>query len=591
MHNFQRRGILVKVDNAYYGVGTPTTPVLPSSLRARLEGLSLQCSRLGEDGRVRYHVGHDQRTANLKDMVVYIRTLGNEIQRILDLLVKATARDSEQSMKAWQFDAETITQGLEEAEGLPQLRLAWAQAAAQCGTAIRVYRKYRLRVEALLRTASSDPVLASGHSITTLERADPYHPPGLPADGKEAGRGLPAPVLPCEESSSQAISTRGQPSCSAPANRKDSAAVPWEAQPRDESVVAPTVSELQRPSLGRLRSGKAIRATRQMPCIQRTPSEAAPPCTEGGASHMPDQGPRRRCVNETRLSESPSPYRKSLAEAGTHHTPSPRKRKESTAGVRSRQRYSAASSPAPALEVVEDAREVLQTSASLCQESGGGLLEGVRQSGTMVGAETREFGRLRCVLINTLAQEIIARKVPSPPWPSSPAAAPSPSQSPTSRGQQSARTLCMGDDGGRDRDPRACAEIQVSTQEESSALYPPGSKRLQTSISRAQWRHLHCSGPATTTGLIKTVLALPRVAARSSAKVGGRSKTRNEYIAGTHSQRHCPTSSDSAPTLEPAEDAREMLQAMAALRRVSEERLLEGLRQLGAMGGAKTGEW
>ncbi|KAL1749594.1 hypothetical protein FB107DRAFT_185675, partial [Schizophyllum commune] len=225
-------------DRAYYGVYTPSCPIQPDSLRNRVHGAATCSSSLGKDDLISYESGLGKRKANAIEFAHYLEGLAKEMQPVLDTLVRATVADDERAPEAWQFalEMQKHAHSLKEARSHSDLSFAHVAASRQCARAVGFYRRYRKQAEDLLR-ATPQPELAQRatnppasnvpldqhHSLSTSRKRpwgapDPSicaearpSPPtethrapniasgplrGLPAEGEEVERGLPARAPP-----------------------------------------------------------------------------------------------------------------------------------------------------------------------------------------------------------------------------------------------------------------------------------------------------------------------------------------------------------------------------------------------------------
>ncbi|KAL1687738.1 hypothetical protein GGG16DRAFT_12520, partial [Schizophyllum commune] len=403
-------------DRAYYGVYTPSCPIQPDSLRNRVHGAATCSSSLGKDDLILYESGLGKRKANAIEFAHYLEGLAKEMQPVLDTLVRATVADDELAPEAWQFELEMQkhARSLKEARNHSDLSFAHIAASWQCTRAVHFYRKYRKQAEDLahstagqstnlpasetpsaqglpLHAACKRPLATLSPSVQASAPSLPL--PGQPAEDEEVGHGLPAHAPP----------------------HKDVVRRAEEASSSTDSTARLAVV-LQYPSSGSALARMVNEATRRRSCAQRTPSEAA----SSGYGGSPSSAPTRSWEHH----DCPPHLAQPPKAMGQHGSPIPddrvrersraRTHKEYNAGTHSQRCCPSSSNSSSVLELVEDAREILRTTAPLRQVSEERLLAGVWQPWTMGGAKMGELGEPRYVAISTPSQAVFASNAPSP---------------------------------------------------------------------------------------------------------------------------------------------------------------------------------
>ncbi|TRM55593.1 hypothetical protein BD626DRAFT_542194 [Schizophyllum amplum] len=150
-----RQGAL---DNAYRSmhVTDSTQPPQLNTLRKRLDVLT-RATTLTKDKVVDcgYKIMQDNPRFVLRaDYLGLVQETMASTQGVIDLLFQHTRADEDSDERGWTFDPlGSIMAGLTSARSLPSLHLAWGLFNSRCATAVKVYHKYRARVEAKLHDA------------------------------------------------------------------------------------------------------------------------------------------------------------------------------------------------------------------------------------------------------------------------------------------------------------------------------------------------------------------------------------------------------------------------------------------------------
>ncbi|KAI4293780.1 hypothetical protein K525DRAFT_150757, partial [Schizophyllum commune Loenen D] len=564
-------------DRAYYGVYTPSCPIQPDSLRNRLYGAASWSSRLRADGLITYDGGLGERSINAMEFAHLLEVLAKEMQPVLDTLVKATVADQAEAPNTWRFEIREHARSLREARSHIDLSCAHIRATTECGKAVRFYRKYRQQAEDLVRATprpglaqrATDPPASDTRPLICAEaqpspQADTNRAPntasgplqGLPAEGEEVERGLPARTPP----------------------RKDEVGFAREVSGGVGSGTR-LAAELPRSSRGSTLARTMHGALPQESHAQRTPSEAATPDTEALQDSLTlvclrstqagceDRGGQLPTSARTRSSwhhECPPhlirlhpPVLPPLSSAATTAktkawaavAPSAKAGgrlktcKEFIADPHPR-RCPPSSDSTPAHEPVEDARRTARRMDFLRRESKGRSLEEIRQNWTRGGAKTGELGRPRGISVSTLAQMRFAREVSRPPRSS-------PSPPLTWRDMQAAwaRTHLRPSSN-----LNKLSVDEVSVQKGNSAQHAPWPETFLT--ARLRLRRLASCGHAPALGLVKSVHDGRRATPGKGTRHAPSPSTRNGSIAGVHSRQRYPPPSGPAPMVELVEDAR-----------------------------------
>ncbi|KAL1671050.1 hypothetical protein EV122DRAFT_285379 [Schizophyllum commune] len=225
----------------------------------------------------------------------------------------------------------------------------------------------------------------------------------------------------------------------------------------------------------------------------------------------------------------------------------PKTRPQFLAGACSQWRCPPSSDSAPALELVEDAREAAVSLAKVEGPSESAGLESLRVKGEI----TNDVSPAPTSGLIQVAPPK-ARLYPAPP--------------------ANANELVI-------------KQCDVSARKERRARHTPWSETLWAVPS--QRRRLSLRGPVSAVELSMTARESSRMAVTALAKAKGPPKTRTKLLAGAHSQWRYSPSSDSAIALEPVENAGEAARSSANVEGASKSAGPESLHAGGVIKNAK----